>query len=216
MRKILLVVVLLVLFLVALLCAFPAEFVFAGEVPTITPDEFNTAPPEYAAWYWQLLRYDSIAAAIWTAVSWGITKIAMMVRDYLIKRKAYKTAEAAERVFRWCLVAADDVWNTTARAMKAANGGKLTEKQKNQCRDAGVARAWELIQRDGKELLKNVSKDTLPYLIDQAVQYLKTKGKTAKAGNLLEAVPPPLPDLSPLASFATPTAKPASIGAVCG
>lgn len=234
-RKIIALAVIILVFILAALIAWPLEWTFASEVPPAAASDFGgaalapgtlpaaAANPQpvpsaahYAAWYWQFLRYDSIAAAIWTAIAWAITKLSITVRDFFVRRQAYKAAAVAARVFDWCLVAADDTWATFTRELKKADGGKLTENHKNASRDRAAARAWELIQNDGMAHLKGVSKDALPYLIDQAVLLLKSRGKAAKLGAVLEALPPPLPDLSPSQSSGARTTKPASTIAACG
>lgn len=173
------------------------SFALAGDVPTaVTASDFGgaTASPE-ASWFWQFISSDSVLVGIWAVISFVITKIASSIQTILYKRGNAKLSEATRKINQWCLDAAQNTWNEYARELKKKNAnGKLTEEQKKIAMDTAVEFAWTRIKQDGLDKAGQIAKDSIPVLIEQAINWLK--GDRAKAEKGIADALAPLPDLS--------------------
>ena len=146
---------------------------FAGDVPTISPQDFSLSPE--AHWFWSLLGSSVVAAIIAAA--------GKLAQSLLSGIKNARLAEGCQIVYD----ATISCYHEYVRGIKAGNAdGKLTLEEKNEALQWAYRKAIEIAQARGIDLLKVLAKETIFSLIERYVGESK-------------AVVAPLPDLGPSA-----------------
>ena len=137
-----------------------------GQDMAVKLSDFDRAASPEAHWMWSLLGSEAAS----TLLMWLLNIGGAALLSWL-GVKGWRNAKT-EYVVKFLSVAVQNTYTTYVRAIKA-EGGKLTEAQKNEALKLAVDYAMALAKKEGVDMMKYVAKDSLPLLVNWIIAKMK-------------------------------------------